>query len=208
MNEESWRKSFIHQTIFKANKRDVPGDFTDDEKHDFKLTLDYWMKSFPTQHEKTRATVLSVFTGISDVFQRGVLRRIFGTETTMTPEASLDGKIILLDLPEKRFHETGVAAQTLFKFCWQRAVEGRRIENDSRPVFLWMDESQLFVNEHDVRFQTTSRSTRVATVFLTQNLPPIGKFNIGRGLDHWGVVGGRLLENACKLSNGLRELDD
>ena len=35
---------------------------------------------------------------------------------------------------------------------------------------------------------------------------PFGKLNIGRGLDHWGVVGGRLLENACRLSNGLREL--
>jgi hypothetical protein len=34
-----------------------------------------------------------------------------------------------------------------------------------------MDESQLFVNTHDVTFQTTSRSARVATVLLTQNLP-------------------------------------
>jgi len=35
---------------------------------------------------------------------------------------------------------------------------------------------------------------------------PIEKLSIGRGLDHWGVEGGRLLESACKLSNNLREL--
>jgi len=108
---------------------------------------------------------------MSDVFLRGMLHRIFSTDTTVTPETSLDGKIIILDLPQKRFHEMGVTAQILFKFCWQRAVERRKIRDDSKPVFLWMDESQLFVNKHDVEFQTTSRSARVATVLLTQNLP-------------------------------------
>ena len=36
---------------------------------------------------------------------------------------------------------------------------------------------------------------------------PIEKLSIGRGLDHWGVEGGQLLENACKLSNHLREMN-
>jgi hypothetical protein len=171
-NDEAWREdSFNHQALMAANERDNSGELSPEESHDFAQTFDFWLKDFPFQHEKTRATVISMFTGVSDVFLRGILYRIFGTNTTITPEASLDGKIIVLDLPEKRFHELGVAAQVLFKFCWQRAIERRNVESDSRPVFLWMDESQLFVNKHDVSFQTTSRSARVATVLLTQNLP-------------------------------------
>ena len=102
---------------------------------------------------------------------RGVLRQLFSTNTTFTPADCLSGKIIILDLPIKRFNEVGRYAQVLFKYCWQRAIERRKIERDSRPVFLWADESQHFVNMHDVGFQTTSRSARVATVLLTQNLP-------------------------------------
>lgn len=172
LDKDTWQtESFAYHMIYEANERDDSGELSPDESHDFAQTLTYWTRSFPMQPDKTRATVLSIFSGVADVFLRGILHRIFGTETTITPEASLEGKIIILDLPEKRFHELGVAAQSLFKFCWQRVVEARRIGDDSRPVFLWMDESQLFVNKHDVSFQTTARSSRVATVFLTQNIP-------------------------------------
>ena len=170
--DEEWlAESFNQQMIGEANARDTEGELSPEDSHDYRQTLDFWLKDFPFQHEKTRATVISMFTGVSDVFLRGILYRIFGTTTTVTPEASLDGKIIILDLPEKRFHELGIAAQSLFKFCWQRAIERRKIDSDSLPLFLWMDESQLFVNKHDVIFQTTSRSAGVATVFLTQNIP-------------------------------------
>ena len=40
-----------------------------------------------------------------------------------------------------------------------------------RPVFLWADESQFFVNSYDALFQSTARSSRACTVYLTQNLP-------------------------------------
>jgi hypothetical protein len=172
IDNDLWRaKSFNGRMIDAANARDDAGELSPEETHDLAQTLTYWTRDFPSQPEKTRATVLSIFTGVSSIFMRGILYRIFGTTTTVTPEASLDGKIIILDLPEKRFREMGVAAQVLFKYCWQRIVEARDVKLSPRPVFLWMDESQLFVNKYDVRFQTTSRSARVATVFITQNIP-------------------------------------
>ncbi len=170
--DPEWQdKSLCHELMSYVKNLADTGSFGGEEIHDSELTRAFWTEEFPIQHVKTRSTVISSFTGMCDMFQRGVMRRIFGMDTTVTPEASLEGKIIVLDLPQKRFHETGVAAQVLFKYCWQRAVERRKIESDSRPVFLWMDESQLFVNKHDVSFQTTARSARVATVLLTQNLP-------------------------------------
>ncbi|MFN7881651.1 MAG: TraM recognition domain-containing protein, partial [bacterium] len=38
-------------------------------------------------------------------------------------------------------------------------------------VFLWADESQYFVNSFDSEFQSTCRSSRACTVYLTQSLP-------------------------------------
>jgi hypothetical protein len=172
LEKDRWKEnSFNYEMIVAANEKDDSGELSPEDSHDLAQALTYWTRDFPGQPEKTRATVLSIFTGVSSVFLRGILYRIFGTTTTVTPEASLEGKIIILDLPEKRFRETGVAAQVLFKYCWQRIIEKRDIAQQPRPVFLWVDESQLFVNKYDVSFQSTARSARVATVFLTQNIP-------------------------------------
>jgi hypothetical protein len=40
-----------------------------------------------------------------------------------------------------------------------------------RPVFLWADEAQYFVNSFDTDYQSTCRSSRACTVYLTQSLP-------------------------------------
>ena len=37
-------------------------------------------------------------------------------------------------------------------------------------MFLWADESQYFLNEKDVLFQSTARSAAVSTVYLTQSI--------------------------------------
>jgi hypothetical protein len=39
-----------------------------------------------------------------------------------------------------------------------------------RPCFLFADESQLFTTQFDALFQTTARSSRCCTVYLSQNL--------------------------------------
>jgi type IV secretory pathway TraG/TraD family ATPase VirD4 len=87
------------------------------------------------------------------------------------PEDCLKGKIILLHLPVKDYHKIGKDAQILFKYIWQRAMERRRIRENGRPVFLWADEAQHFLHEHDAEYQATARSSRIATVYISQNLP-------------------------------------
>lgn len=164
-------QSLCHQTVVKACERDDAGLFTAIEKHDFEMTLDFWTRDFPTQVPKTRASTLQIVGGATRAFLRGMLYQIFGTDITFRPEDCFTGKIIVLNLAEKRFREVGIDAQNLFRLCWQRAVERRPIAAGSRPLFMWIDEAQLFVNKHDPSFQTTCRSARVASVYLTQNLP-------------------------------------
>jgi len=148
-----------------------PRTFSDVEMSDYQLCWNYWLREIPYMSEKTRTTIISMFTGMADVFLRGLMKTLFCNDTTFNPEDSLDGKIIVLDLPQKSFNELGVYAQVMFKYCWQRAIERRAITTNSRPVFQWIDEAQFFVNEHDVIFQTTARSARSCNVYLTQNLP-------------------------------------
>ena len=165
------KKSFCNRAIRKAFRRGKKFRKHSSEYNDLELTFDYWIREYPLKPDKTRSTVTAVFSGVTDVFLRGFLNNVFSSQTTVTPEDSLNGKIIILDFPQKRYNELGVMAQVLFKMVWQRAMERRDITDSSRPVFLWIDESQFFVNRYDVNFQTTARSARVATVLLTQNLP-------------------------------------
>lgn len=146
---------------------------------DFELTRDYWLKEFPGLAVETRSVIVSTFTSMADCFLRGMLRGLFCTDTNFRPEDTFAGKIIILNLPVKEHNELGQFAQVLIKYVWQRAVE-RRIpprldrataEATIRPVFLWADESQFFVNSYDALFQSTARSSRACTVYLTQNLP-------------------------------------
>lgn len=82
-------------------------------------------------------------------------------------------------MPVKEHNELGQFAQVLFKYIWQRAIERRILpgikrkesEQTIRPVFLWADESQFFANSYDALFQSTARSSRACTVYLTQNFP-------------------------------------
>jgi hypothetical protein len=174
--DEVWRKdSVCYQLIEIAEGRAKEKNRT----ADFELTHDYWMREFPSLAIETRSVIVSTFTSMADCFLRGMLRTLFCTDVTVKPEDTFDGKIIILNLPVKEYNELGQFAQVLFKFVWQRAVE-RRIppliepgdaEETIRPVFLWADESQFFVNSYDALFQSTARSSRACTVYLTQNLP-------------------------------------
>ncbi len=150
-----------------------------DRVSDFELTRDYWLREFPSLAGETRSIIVSTFTSMADCFLRGKLRKLFCTDINFTPEDTFDGKVIILNLPVKEHNELGQFSQVLFKYIWQRAVE-RRIpplinrrdaQVSIRPVFLWADESQFFANSYDALFQSTARSSRACTVYLTQNLP-------------------------------------
>ncbi|MDX1968841.1 MAG: TraM recognition domain-containing protein [Planctomycetaceae bacterium] len=138
---------------------------------DFELVADYFMCEFPGLSDRTRSVIVSTFTSMVDVLNRSLFRDLFSDGTTIRPEDTLEGKIILVDLPVKEFAEAGAFAAVLWKYCWQRAVERRDVVANPRPVFLFADEFQHFSVSYDQIFQTTARSSRAMTVYLTQNIP-------------------------------------
>lgn len=165
-SNEWQRNSFCFQCLKAADGRPK----TAREEHDYGIVADYFLLEFPALSDKTRSIVVSTFTSMIDVLNRGILREIFCTETNITPELTESGKIIVVDFPVKEFAEVGQFAQVLFKYAFQRSIERRDVSRSPRPVFLWADEAQHFVTSYDMMFQATCRSARVATVLLSQNV--------------------------------------
>lgn len=139
------------------------------DRNDLAVTTRYWLQEFAAVMDPdTRGNIVSTFTTLADGFLRGTLRELFCTDVTVSPEATLDGAVIVLDLPSKQFIETGRLAQIVWKICWQRAVEAAGRGPDSRPVFLWADEAQNFITPGEADFVQTVREAKAACVFLTQ----------------------------------------
>lgn len=132
----------------------------------------FFAEKYRNLAEKTRSIVDFIFSGFLDQLMREPIYSLFcRRSSTFTPEDSLQGKIILLNLPVKLYHEAGHDSQILFKHIWQKAMERRKIADNDRPVFLWADEAQHFLHEYDAKYQATARSSRIATVYISQNLP-------------------------------------
>lgn len=131
----------------------------------------FWLQEFAQLPPKTRASIVSTFTGMADPFIDGPLHELFCTTTTFTPDLSRKGAVIVLDLPTSEWGEVGRSAQILFKYLWQRAIMRRSgVAHGERPVFLWVDEAQTFLTRHDMTFQQKARESVACSVFLTQNI--------------------------------------
>jgi TraM recognition site of TraD and TraG len=146
----------------------------------------YWLSEFPKLGEKTRGSIVAMFSTLAESLMRGKMRELFCEETSLTPADVLAGKIVVVNLPVKEWSEVGRMAAVLWKYCLQKAVE-RRSDNEDpvrRPLFVWADECQHFASRYDTLFQATARSSRVATVYMTQNYPSLiaalGGVDIGK----------------------------
>lgn len=134
----------------------------------------YWRDDFAMLDAKTRGNIVISLTTALDRFNHGWLQSAFCGRTTLFPEMTFDGAIIVLAMPALTMNEDGIIAQQLFKYMWQRAVlarNGLAPRYRERPVFLWADEAQYFINSQDAEFLSTCRGSRACTVFLSQSLP-------------------------------------
>jgi hypothetical protein len=167
-NSDSWKNSsFCAECL-----REAEAKRTEENGPDLDHTKRYWLREFAALGDRTRSSIISMFTVIADGFLTGPIRKLFCTRQNILPEETHVGKIILIDLPVEVYNEVGICAQMVWKFCWQRATARREPDKDGgMPTFLWADESQFFCSSGDLKFQATARSKRACTVYLTQNLP-------------------------------------
>lgn len=171
LRDPDWQsRSFMFQALAAAKRSPIhklpPGDFD--------KTALYWHDEYAQLDPKTRGNIAISLSTTLDRFNRGRLQRAFCAETSLVPELTFHGTVIVMDMSALTWNEDGIIGQQLFKFMWQRAVLARNalpMPHRRRPVFLWADESQYFVNSFDSEYQSTCRSSRACTVFLAQSLP-------------------------------------
>lgn len=144
----------------------------EDTRSDFEECRAYWLQEFPNLSDRTRSIITLSFSMLVRPFITRPLRKLFSTDTNVTPEDTFRGKIVIVDLPVQEFFLAGRVANLAWKYCFQRAVLGRMQPTDGtyiRPVFLWADECQNFVTEFDSAYQAVARSAGGCTVYLVQN---------------------------------------
>lgn len=131
----------------------------------------YFINAFPAMGDKTRSVVTESFMGLAEPFMSGMLYRHFSGATNIFPEWTYEqNKVIVLDFSIKEYLDAGIIAQCVFKLLFQQAIERRNVIKYPTPVFLWCDEAHYFINPYDQIFLTTARSSRTATVYLSQNI--------------------------------------
>lgn len=180
---DGWRaQSFCFQSLVKMAKDPL---FPLPEQ-DVMVAGNFFRKRWATASDRLRSSVEFTFTSMASPFLTGYLREIFATTTNTIPEFTQQGAIIVVDLPIKEHGESGILAQHVWKYLWQRATERRNAERDptARPLFLWADECQFFVSKYDNEFQSTARGSKAATVYLTQSLPALYERMGGRTPEH------------------------
>jgi len=189
-----WRKiPFFGSILARGAQQTDP-----EAKRVYRRIFDYWTKEFPSYADATRSSITLGFTSMADILGSRGIHKLIGEHTTLTPEAILSGRIVVVDLPIKDFGTGGLLVQAAWKHLLQMAVERRaRADNDAHrypmyhpqanqppiplnpapgtgdrrtPVFLWEDEGQFFFSAHDINFQATCRESRAAHVVISQNL--------------------------------------
>jgi NAD(P)-dependent dehydrogenase (short-subunit alcohol dehydrogenase family) len=164
--DKNFAVGVLHKML-TSPAREIPDDLKEQ-------TLSYWRLQYLALPDKTRGSILINVTSSLNRFNTGLLRKCFCDRTTIVPEMSFSGAIIIMAQPVLTYNEDGIVAQQLFKFIWQRAVESRNglpAQFRERPVFLYADESQYFVNSYDDQFLSTCRGSKACVVYFTQSLP-------------------------------------
>lgn len=194
VRSEEWRsRSFNFRCLSEADKRPKSAS----QQRDFEVVADYFLCELPALSDKTRSVILSTFTSMADLLNRGLLRDLFTQGSNIDPTAIERGKIIVVAMPLKEFGQVGLYAAALWKFAFQKSIERRDVSKSPRPVVLWQDEGQFFLlPSTDFLFTSTSRSARVSNVLLTQSISgvvatlgggPAGKAEADAYLSNYGT---------------------
>ena len=168
---QDWRGiKIVASVITRAEKTALEG--TDEDKRIYREAFEYWTQAYPKIADVTRSGFITAFSAMADTLSGRGIYEMICTETNLTPEMILSGKIVILDIPLKGNIQGGLMVQSLWKLLFQQAVERRADKGlkTARPAFLWEDEGHEFFSQHDVRFQPSARDCRAPHIIISQNI--------------------------------------
>jgi type IV secretory pathway TraG/TraD family ATPase VirD4 len=163
------------------------------DEQDVGLVRRYFENEWPAMSEKTRASVMMSLNPALDPFCMGRMKELFCSDTTVRPHDLRHGKIVIVDVPVLGDEgELGRVAGVAWKYMTQRCLqnyfgvgEERAASERTRPVVIMADEAHYFATSNDAVFQSTARSARAVTMYMTQTIN-----------NFWGALGGTALAKA------------
>lgn len=167
---QRWSKGYCAEVHQRAYERAMQPDADPNTVRILNEHGTFFLEEVPMLDNRPRSSIASTLTNLIDPFLSGKMAEIFCTDTTITPDACRDGKIVILDLPPIRYGASGLIAQSLWKYLFGIASQNNA-RPDSRPVFLYMDEVQNFVSATDADLLAQARSSKICSVFITQDYP-------------------------------------
>ncbi len=132
---------------------------------------EFFLDEVPRLDNRPRSSIEATLTNMIYPFLSGKLKELFCTTTTVTPAMCRQGKIIVMDLPVLTYGAAGAVAQTIFKYLFGLAAQSTKVDRKTRPVFLYADEAQNFLNSADADLLAMARSSKTCIVYITQDLP-------------------------------------
>lgn len=151
-----------------------------DKVADFEECRAYWTQEVANLSEKTRSIITLSFSMLVRPFLTRPLRKIFSTDTTLTPEDVFDGKIVIIDLCTQDLRLTGRVANLVWKYCFQVAVLRRKqppaapkgheeLQEYLRPAAVFWDEGHNFaLKRFDALWHSAARAAAGCSVMLVQ----------------------------------------
>ncbi len=168
VTSKRWQAESLCWSLLEAVRLETGGNFS----MNMERCRDYFLKQLPGLSDKTRSIIFSMVTGTLDTLLRDPVYSLLFGRSNVTPQDALQrGKIIVVDVPVLVEKEIGLLTNMIWKFSFQRAVNARKVGKQGKNVFIFGDEAQYFLTPADTVFQTSARSLRCASVYLTQNLP-------------------------------------
>lgn len=184
-------RSFLNS--LEEQRRVIDRLVNDDSDGDVDILRGYFQRDWPSMSEKTRASVMMSLNPALDPFCFGRMRELFCADTTIRPRDLRNGKIVLVDIPVLGDEgELGRVAGVAWKYMSQRCLQGyfgsedlRAADDHTRPVVILADEAHYYATSNDAVFQSTARSARTVTLYMTQTIN-----------NCWSALGGTALAKA------------
>lgn len=176
LEDVEWRKnSLLCAAIERAEQRIYEPGITEQQRQrrqkNWESIKDFWLTDWLTLAEKPRSTLDVMFAALADAFTVEPVETILTEPTTVTPEDVMAGKIVVLNLPVRKFFESGRMAQFCFKYSFQRSMLNRDAASlDIIPTVLWADEAHNFIASFDREYAAEARSFKTITCYLEQSI--------------------------------------
>lgn len=134
----------------------------------------YWLEDFAALSEKTRSIITLMFAKLVQPFCMQPLRRLHCGDTTLRPEDTFDGAVIIHALASQEYRQVGIISALVWKYSLQLALMGRKPAPKGqylRPVCIFADEApENFLSKGDQTFAAVARQSAGCLFYLGQNI--------------------------------------